>query len=191
MGPIGRRLLLKAGLAAGLGCGFSSVVGARNDDAEAPPRKGDFLVSAAGGRRKHLTASDVRLGARPIFAHAMDPRTGMVRSASRLNQVLLLRLNPQALSRETRGRAVDGIVAYSAICTHTGCDVSEWLREKRVLLCPCHFSTFDPADGARVAEGVAPRPLPALPLALDRGRLRIAGPFTADVGFESEPEDPA
>jgi Rieske Fe-S protein len=186
MSSIGRRSLLKAGIAAGFGCGLGPVIAAREDEAAAPPRKGDFLVSAGRARRKPLTASDVRLGARPIVAHAMDPKTGVVRSASRLNQVLLLRLDPQTLSRDTKARAIDGIVAYSAICTHTGCDVSEWLTDKRVLLCPCHFSTFDPADSARVAEGVAPRPLPALPLAVDRGRLRIAGPFTADVGFESE-----
>jgi Rieske Fe-S protein len=179
-------LLLKAGIAAGLGCGLGPELAAREEGAGTAPRKGDFLVTAGKARRKPLTTSDVRLGARPIIAHAMDPRTGVVRSASRLNQVLVLRLNPQTLTSETKSRAIDGIVAYSAICTHTGCDVSEWLGDRRVLLCPCHFSTFDPADGARVAEGVAPRPLPALPLALDRGRLRVAGRFTADIEFESE-----
>ena len=35
-----------------------------------------------------------------------------------------------------------------------------------MLHCPCHFSKFNPGDGARVADGPAPRPLPALPLAL-------------------------
>ena len=160
------------------------MLAAAEGEAAALPKEGDLFVAAGKTRGKPLTSRDIRLGARPVIAYAMDPKTGVVRNGSRLNQVLLLRLDPQKLSPETTSRAVDGIVAYSAICTHTGCDVSEWLGGDRLLLCPCHFSTFDPADGARVADGVAPRPLPALPLALDRGRLRIAGPFTSDVGFE-------
>jgi Rieske Fe-S protein len=36
-----------------------------------------------------------------------------------------------------------------------------------------------------VVGGPAPRPLPALPLALKDGYLSVAGPFTSIVGFES------
>jgi nitrite reductase/ring-hydroxylating ferredoxin subunit len=83
-----------------------------------------------------------------------------VRSGSRLNLVLLLRFDPGELSPETRLRAADGVVGYTAICTHTGCEVEEWLAEKQLLYCGCHASMFDPKDGARVVDGPAPRVLP-------------------------------
>ena len=112
------------------------------------------------------------------MAWAMDPIDRTVRSGSRLNRVLLIRLDAGKLSPETRSRAADGVVAYTAICTHTGCEVVEWLAGEGVLHCPCHFSKFNPSDGARVVDGPAPRPLPALPLAIVDGRLVVAKPFT-------------
>jgi Rieske Fe-S protein len=115
----------------------------------------------------------------------MDPADGTVRSGSRLNRVLLLRLDPDRLAPETRDRAAEGVVAYTAICTHTGCEVTEWLVDEQLLQCVCHASKFDPTDGARVVEGPAPRTLPALPLALEGGRLVVARPFTSRVGFET------
>ena len=46
------------------------------------------------------------------------------------------------------GPAKFGIVAYSGVCTHTGCDVTDWFPDVRRFKCPCHESEFDPADGA-------------------------------------------
>jgi len=66
-----------------------------------------------------------------------------------------------------------------------GCEVDDWLANEQRLYCPCHGSKFDPTDGARVVEGEAPRPLPSLPLRIADGKLVVAGPFTARVGFES------
>ena len=115
----------------------------------------------------------------------MDPTDRTVRSGSRLNRVLLLRLNGDKLSPETRSRAAAGVVAYTAICTHTGCEVIDWLTDEQLLYCPCHFSKFDPKDGARVVDGPAPRTLPALPLTLSEGKLVVAKSFTSRVGFET------
>ena len=50
---------------------------------------------------------------------------------------------------------VDGIVAYSKLCTHTGCPVGLYQSEEGLLLCPCHQSTFDVLDGARPLFGPA------------------------------------
>ena len=111
-------------------------------------------------------------------------RSRTVRSGSRLNQLLLLRVDPEKLTALTRTRAADGVIAYTAICTHTGCDVDDWLADEQLLSCPCHFSMFDPKDGGRVVEGPAPRMLPALPLKVVDAKLVVAKPFTAPVGFE-------
>ena len=62
---------------------------------------------------------------------------------------------------------VDGVVAYSKLCTHVGCPVGLYQAEEGLLLCPCHQSTFDVYDGARPVFGPAARSLPQLPLAVD------------------------
>jgi rieske iron-sulfur protein len=114
----------------------------------------------------------------------MDPGSKMLRSGSRLNRVLLVRLDPDKFSPETRSRAVDGIVAYSAICTHNGCEVTEWISDEQLLFCPCHESKFAPKDGGRVVDGPAPRMLPALPLNHVEKKQVVAKPFTARITFE-------
>ena len=118
------------------------------------------------------------------MAWAMDPADKTVRSGSRLNRVLLVRFAPDQLSGETKPRAADGVVAYTAICTHSGCEVTEWVADEERLFCPCHDSSFDPRDAGKVVDGPAPRRLPALPLKVLEGKLVIAKPFIGRVGFE-------
>ena len=155
------------------------------DPASARPQEGDLLVRAGDSSLRPLTPDDIPNGARQTFAWAMDPVDKTVRNGSRLNQVLLLRLDAETLHPETRSLAAQGVVAYTAICTHTGCEVDDWLSDEKLLYCPCHGSTFDPTDAARVIEGEALRPLPALGLRLDDGKLAVAGSFTTRVGFET------
>jgi ubiquinol-cytochrome c reductase iron-sulfur subunit len=84
----------------------------------------------------------------------------------------------------------DGIVAYSKICTHAACAISLYrapLFQPDVpgpaLVCPCHYSTFDPARGGTVEFGPAGRKLPMLPLRIDgRGLLRAGGNVDGPVG---------
>jgi quinol---cytochrome c reductase iron-sulfur subunit len=84
----------------------------------------------------------------------------------------------------------DGIVAYSKICTHAGCAISLYRTPLfppgapgPALVCPCHYSTFDPADGGTVLFGPAGRKLPMLPIFVDRrGYLRANGNFDGPVG---------
>ena len=59
-------------------------------------------------------------------------------------------------------------VAYSAVCTHQGCDVA---YKDGNLACPCHGSIFDPADGAAVVTGPAQRPLPEIPVKVEGGEV--------------------
>ena len=83
-----------------------------------------------------------------------------------------------------------GIVAFSKICTHAGCAISLYrkptfaqLEPRAALVCPCHYSTFDPADGGKVLFGPAGRALPQLPLEVDaKGYLRAQATFTGPVG---------
>jgi Rieske Fe-S protein len=170
-----RRHAIMSGLALALG---------QNDGASSRPRAGDLLVKAGDATKTPLTPRDVQVGAAQTLAWPMDPSDGTVRSGSRLNQVILLHFDPETLSAETRARAADGVVAYTSICTHTGCDVDDWQPAERLVGCQCHSSVFDPKDGAKVVDGPAPRPLPALPLTIVEGKLVAARAFTAPIGFE-------
>lgn len=80
---------------------------------------------------------------------------------------------------------VDGYAAYSKICTHAGCTVSD--REGETLVCPCHYGKFDPTNGAAVTGGPPPRPLPQLPITLaSEGHLIATGDFDGHVGAGGE-----
>jgi len=99
--------------------------------------------------------------------------------------VILVRMEPEEITpnegREDWG--VEGILCYSKICTHVGCPISLYERTTHHVLCPCHQSTFDLADSAKVVFGPAARPLPQLPLDVDsEGYLVAARDFTEPVG---------
>ncbi|MEY2421493.1 MAG: ubiquinol-cytochrome c reductase iron-sulfur subunit [Acidimicrobiaceae bacterium] len=99
---------------------------------------------------------------------------------------LLIRTRSDQGFTPRRGRedwTVDGIVAYSKLCTHVGCPVGLYQAESGLLLCPCHQSTFNVLDGARPVFGPAARSLPQLPLGLDsQGNLVARGDFSDPVG---------
>ena len=99
--------------------------------------------------------------------------------------VVVVRMEPDEIT-PGEGRenwSVDGIVCYSKICTHVGCPISLYERTTHHLLCPCHQSTFDLADSAKVVFGPAARPLPQLPLEVDaEGYLVASAAFDEPVG---------
>lgn len=99
--------------------------------------------------------------------------------------IIVVRMEPEdvtpAQGRENWG--VEGILAYSKICTHVGCPISLWEQQTHHLLCPCHQSTFDLADNGKVIFGPAARALPQLPMAVDsEGYLIATSDFTEPVG---------
>ena len=72
--------------------------------------------------------------------------------------------------------AASGILAFSKICTHAGCAIALYraplfqpVEPTPALVCPCHYSTFDPATGGTVALR-AGRPAAAAAAAGDRRR---------------------
>ncbi|HEX5535159.1 MAG TPA: Rieske 2Fe-2S domain-containing protein [Actinomycetales bacterium] len=99
--------------------------------------------------------------------------------------VLLVRLDPEKVQKDParEGWDVDGIYAYSKICTHVGCPVALYEQQTHHLLCPCHQSTFDVTQHCKVIFGPAKRPLPQLPIAIDsEGYLVAQSDFHEPVG---------
>nr|WP_235523197.1 Rieske 2Fe-2S domain-containing protein [Cellulomonas sp. Root485] len=146
-------------------------------------KKGTKLATDPSGRP--IKAADVTIGS--VFhvipedlheaEHPLDEKAKAV--------VLLVRLDPADLTEaeDRKGWSYDGIVAYSKICTHVGCPVALYEQQTHHLLCPCHQSTFDVADGAKVVFGPAKRPLPQLPITVDdEGYLIAQSDFTEPVG---------
>jgi len=186
-----RRLLKVAGGAAAVGVGAVAAV----PIASLGPRPDGRIGESSWARGRRVVDHE----GKPILADDVAPGTfltGFPEGADmgRLGApVVIVRLDPDAfdLPPERRDWVPEGIVAYSKICTHAGCAISLFRSPldqttagvAPALVCPCHYSTFDPARGAEVTFGPAGRALPQLPLMIGPGReLRAAGPYSAPVG---------
>ena len=186
-----RGLLLAAAGTAGVGISAAAVVPAASLGPnvadiidETPWRRGRYLVDEHDRRIKAATIAIGQLvTALPEGADKED--LGAPVAVVRL-QERQLHMTPEQM----RG-VVQGLVAYSKICTHAACAVSMFryplsqptTASKPALVCPCHFSTFNPAKGGKVEFGPAGRPLPQLPLMLDAdGFLVAAGGLSGSPG---------
>jgi ubiquinol-cytochrome c reductase iron-sulfur subunit len=166
--------------------------------ASTPWRRGRLLVGD-DGRPLHADEIEEATFYTAYPAHADREQLG--------SPLVLVRL-PLSELQLPSGRerwAPEGILAYSKICTHAGCAISLYryplyppAEPRPALVCPCHYSTFDPATGGTVIFGPAGRPLPQLPLVIGSGGvLRAAGNFSAPVGpswsgvRDHEPSRPA
>jgi ubiquinol-cytochrome c reductase iron-sulfur subunit len=186
-----KRLLMGAGAAAGGTLGLAALTPALSlgplwDTAPldiTPWRRGVALVDENGHR---MLASSIRSKTfYTAFAEGANPE-------DIASDLVVIRLDPAKLKLPAgrAGWAPEGILAFSKICTHAGCAIGLYrtpkfpaLEPKPALVCPCHYSTFDPYTGGTVIYGPAGRPLPQLPLLIDAaGYLRAAGNFSARIG---------
>ena len=150
---------------------------------ETPWRRGRRLVDDSDNP---VSASDIEIGS---FYTAFPEGADKEQLAS---SIVVVRLHEGGLQLPPQRRtwAPQGIVAYSKICTHAGCAIALYrkptfpvVEPHAALVCPCHYSTFDPARAGAVIYGPAGRPLPQLPLLIDgSGNLRAAGNFSGPVG---------
>lgn len=190
--PITRkRLLLLAGGAAGGTLGLALVTPAvslgpvfdLNSFYGTPWHRGRRLVDDNG---KPYHASDIEEN---DFYTAYPENANKEEFGSPLI-VIRLPVSQLELPPERAHWAPQGILAYSKICTHAGCAISIYRaplfqpdEPKPAFVCPCHYSTFDPATGGKVLFGPAGRELPQLPLEIDAaGELRSASNFDQPVG---------
>ncbi|MFD4757639.1 Rieske 2Fe-2S domain-containing protein [Streptomyces sp. NPDC058439] len=98
--------------------------------------------------------------------------------------LMIIRIEPKNIKdKREREWAHEGIVAFSKICTHVGCPISLYEQQTHHVLCPCHQSTFDLSDGARVIFGPAGHALPQLRIGVNsEGNLEALGDFEEPVG---------
>jgi ubiquinol-cytochrome c reductase iron-sulfur subunit len=186
-----RRLLIGAGTAAGTALGAALVVPALGLGPfldmgplyETPWRRGVRLVDEGG---------------RPFLLDDVETETFYTAYPAGVDKdelgapLVVVRFDPSDLHLpgDRRDWAPGGVVGFSKVCTHAGCAVALFRKPTfpvvepgPALVCPCHYSTFDPTRAGKVIFGPAGRPLPQLPLAVDDGGgLRAAGNFSAPIG---------
>ncbi|MEV6160406.1 Rieske 2Fe-2S domain-containing protein [Streptomyces sp. NPDC052052] len=114
-----------------------------------------------------------------LSEHAEDFQNQIAKAA-----LMIVRIEPKDIKdKREREWAHEGIVAFSKICTHVGCPISLYEQQTHHVLCPCHQSTFDLSDGARVIFGPAGHALPQLRIGVNsEGNLEALGDFEEPVG---------
>jgi ubiquinol-cytochrome c reductase iron-sulfur subunit len=186
-----KRLLLGAAGAAGGALGVAALTPAASLGPlwytkpldESPWHRGRRLVDE---NDNPIAADEIEIGS---FYTAFPEGADKEEFAS---PIVVVRLHEGGLQLppQRKSWAPQGIVAYSKICTHAGCAIALYrkptfpvVEPHSALVCPCHYSTFDPARAGAVIYGPAGRPLPQLPLMIDpAGDLRAAGNYSGPVG---------
>ncbi|WP_299433109.1 Rieske 2Fe-2S domain-containing protein [uncultured Meiothermus sp.] len=190
-----RRAVLQAAIGVGAGAAVLSTlwVGAglvprvEKVPSKEPVAVGDTLVFAMGAKAdQEITLDDLRAAqgaALPfIIAFPKSPEN-VIKKDLRNNTLMVILADPARMSPETRQHASpEGVLAYSAICKHLGCTVSQWINNNWV--CPCHGGVYDIHNQARVLAGPVPAPVPQLPVRVEGGRVVVAGEFLGEPGAD-------
>ena len=148
--------------ASGSGGGY----GNGGSDAGGGGQKDKENAGGNGGRPKEQEAAQ-----KPAKEGAADPKPAKGKAIARASEVR----SGSAVKFEDGGQPAvlvhlesGDFVAYSAVCTHAGCEVGYTNKQ---LACPCHGSVFDPANGGEVVSPPADRPLPEIPVRVTGGEV--------------------
>jgi ubiquinol-cytochrome c reductase iron-sulfur subunit len=138
-------------------------------------RAGDYLVDSMGRR---IQVEEIGVGGiLTVFPEGYQN----TEEGQAVDQTILL--HPQDVPIQGQQFTPQGFVAYSKLCTHAGCPVGLYERQLQYLVCPCHQSMFDVVDHGLPVFGPAPRPLPQLPIAVDKdGYLYAVAGYNQPVG---------
>ncbi len=180
-----RRFILQVGVLAGLSLAVASMaVPLRLFRRASTTGEASGEVTGGGGPPAATTGNGAATGNAPTGAPAAPGATApafapaglTVASIATVDQQGAIRIRipadaPSPLPAGDPGiivRLQDGSYAcYDAVCTHEGCRVG-WDAQDAVMLCPCHGAAFDPNDHGAVLAGPTRRPLPELPIVIDK-----------------------
>lgn len=166
-------------LAAGGDVGFA----ATEDAAKLEVQPGDRFEFVKGELKGQLVRPELlSFEEKQIEIFPVDAATGVMRKGNRLNRAMVIRLDPGEMDDATRAAAAEGVLIYSAICTHKGCTIKSWMKKERHLQCHCHLSEFDALASGDVRRGPSKHQLPMVPVAVDD-----EGFIVATAGFNKAP----
>jgi Rieske Fe-S protein len=116
------------------------------------------LFSPAGTRDKELVFF-------PLVAEEDIPRLGVKKE-----ELVYSVSGKERKARVFLVASSEGLMVFSAICTHLGCLVN-YNKEKHEFICPCHGGRYDLA-GKNIA-GPPPAPLTRFPSKIQDGKLYV------------------
>ena len=135
-----------AGLLMGLSLRPRAVEAAKKLD-RLPPQIGDRLMITKGAHKdEFLRPEMLAIGEAQVEGFPFGVEDDVLRKRNRFNRLLFVRVEPDAVDAKVAPLAADGVLVYSAICTHKGCTIKSWMAEEQHLRCYCHLAEFDVAD---------------------------------------------
>lgn len=178
-----RRSVLKGAIAVALASLATAALPALGQsETTRGPKAGDRLAFVIGDHKGHeIKLTDLEVGGAPTLAYPLDTATGTV-LASRVNMLVVTRLDPKLIKASSAHNAADGVVAFSAVCTHRGCVITTLVPGQSTLVCNCHGSEYDVANDGAILHGPTTRRLAMLPLEMKGGGLVVAGTFDGPLG---------
>ena len=110
---LSRRAVCKAGIVTGLAMPLSAL-GQPADRMR--PQVGDQLVYDGGELDGQPVIADaLDLNAQPVAALPKESVSGVVRGRSRLNRIMVMKMDASQMSERTLANAVDGIISVEAL----------------------------------------------------------------------------
>ncbi|MEZ4632925.1 MAG: Rieske 2Fe-2S domain-containing protein [Deinococcales bacterium] len=150
------------------------------------PAVGDVLIYMVGEKRGEpiivadLPDAEGFVDHAAFWTNVMSPDG--TKKQTPASTLILARLEPDfEIPRNMQGYVTEeGIVAYSAICTHFHCMVDR-INEHGLISCACHGSVYDPKAAAEPVDGPAPYALSMLPIkSNEEGQLVVKGNFNVN-----------
>ncbi len=174
MAPLTRREFLLLGVASGatvaVGVVLPIAVASRDDEVAEGGTAGPAAVVAVFPRTRVARMSQLQDGVPVMFDYPLEGQGNV-----------LVKMGEPAIGGVGDG---DDVVAFSRICTHMGCELTEYRHEHGVLgPCPCHFSTFDLIHNGQVTLGQATQNLPQVLLEVDGDDVFATGLVRLVYGF--------
>ncbi len=149
----------------------------------APERHDSFVYADGPNKGKDVMVVDIVVDAPPITVQAKNGETGEVRPSEKAT-VLVYRVDPAKIPDDIRGDTVEGVIAYSALCTHQGCLLSDWDKATKQFICPCHNGLFDPLKGGVNTAGSPTRAIPQIPVKNHEGTLIVGDAIISWIGVK-------
>jgi rieske iron-sulfur protein len=152
------------------------------------PQVGDVFVFTAGPKKGSVVmVDDVIVDAIPLTVMPKDPN-GAVRDGDNFT-TLLYRVAKEKVPADMLPDTIDGLAAWSAVCTHQGCLMTEVHKPNDVsnafgFICPCHDAIFDPLQEGKNTGGATSATLAYFPIKSDGGKIVVKDLPSAHVGIK-------
>ena len=153
------------------------------------PMVGDVFVYVDGPKKGSVAmVADIPVDEKHVVTVQAATPDGKPREGDNCTAVLF-RTTPDKVPADIKTDSAEGIIAYSAVCTHQGCMMNE-IHESSVavaaygIICPCHDAIFDPLKAGKNTGGATSRTLPYFPIKSDGGKIVVSGVPSSYVGVK-------